>query len=144
MERIKMKDLPPERRPYEKCRQLGAAALSDAELLAVIIRTGSRLENSLKLAERILGQGGPQDGREGLASLLHRSLEDWMKLDGIGLVKGLQLCCIGELSRRIWRRRERTPSSWRWGPATWWTPAASSPACGGWAIPWSWWSESPD
>ena len=80
MERIKMKDLPPERRPYEKCRQLGAAALSDAELLAVIIRTGSRSENSLKLAERILGQDGPQDGREGLASLLHRSLEDWMKL----------------------------------------------------------------
>ena len=107
MERIKMKDLPPERRPYEKCRQLGAAALSDAELLAVIIRTGSRSENSLKLAERILGQDGPQDGREGLASLLHRSLEEWMKLDGIGLVKGLQLCCIGELSRRIWRRKSQ-------------------------------------
>lgn len=102
MERMKMKDLPREKRPYEKCRALGPGALSDEELLAVIIRTGSRSENSLELSERILKLSFPGDG---LAGLLHRSLEEFMSVEGIGLVKGLQLSCIGELSRRIWRRK---------------------------------------
>ena len=102
MERMKMKDLPEEMRPYEKCRALGQGALSDEELLAVIIRTGSRSENSLELAGRILKLSFPGDG---LAGLLHRSLAEFMSVEGIGVVKGLQLCCIGELSRRIWRRR---------------------------------------
>ena len=42
MERIRMKDLPTEQRPYEKCRKNGPETLSDGELLSVIIRTGSR------------------------------------------------------------------------------------------------------
>ena len=102
MERMKMKDLPVQKRPYEKCRALGPGALSDEELLAVIIRTGSRSENSLELAGRIMELSLPGDG---LAGLLHRSLPEFMSIEGIGVVKGLQLCCIGELSRRIWRRK---------------------------------------
>ena len=102
MERMKMKDLPVQKRPYEKCRALGPGALSDEELLADIIRTGSRSENSLELAGRIMELSLPGDG---LAGLLHRSLPEFMSIEGIGVVKGLQLCCIGELSRRIWRRK---------------------------------------
>ena len=102
MERIKIKDLPPGKRPYEKCRDQGPGALSDEELLAVIIRTGSRMDNSLELAKKIMDLSYPGDG---LAGLLHRSLAELMTIDGIGLVKGLQLSCIGELSRRIWRRK---------------------------------------
>lgn len=102
MERIRMKDLPSGERPYEKCLHMGAKVLSDAELLSVIIRTGNREETSLDLAEKILTLGGTGDG---LVGLLHYSLPDLMKVKGIGMVKGVQLACVGELSRRIWKRR---------------------------------------
>jgi DNA repair protein RadC len=99
-----MKDLPKEDRPYEKCLRHGPEALNDAELLAVIIRTGSREESSLALAGRILALGSPG---EGLLGLLHRSLGDYASIKGVGEVKGAQLLCIGELSRRIWKRKAR-------------------------------------
>ena len=54
MQKLTMKQLPKEDRPYEKCLESGAASLTDAELLAVIIRTGSREETSLELARQIL------------------------------------------------------------------------------------------
>ena len=109
MAKIRMKDLPEEDRPYEKCLRLGPGALSDGELLAVIIRTGSRDENSLELADRILELSGSGDG---LVGLLHHSLADLCGVKGIGKAKGAQLLCIGELSRRIWKRKamEKTPA----------------------------------
>ena len=97
-----MKELPKEDRPYEKCLRLGSEALSDEELLAIIIRTGSRGENSLELAKRVLDASFP---REGLVGLMHMSLADLTSMKGIGRIKGIQLLCIGELSRRIWKRR---------------------------------------
>ena len=102
MERIRMKDLPSADRPYEKCLCSGPGGLTDAELLAVIIRTGSRDQTSLDLAEKLLALGGTGDG---LLGLLHHSLGDFMKIKGVGKVKGIQLLCIGELSRRIWKRQ---------------------------------------
>lgn len=96
-----MKELPKEDRPYEKCLRLGAEALSDEELLSVIIRTGSRGENSLELAKRVLTASYPS---EGLVGLMHMSLADLTSMKGIGQVKGIQLLCVGELSRRIWKR----------------------------------------
>ena len=101
METITMKEIPENDRPYEKCLNQGPEALSDAELLSVVIRTGSRGENSLSLAGRILSLGGPN---EGILGLLHLSLPELMNVKGIGKVKGTQLLCIGELSRRIWKR----------------------------------------
>ena len=102
MERIRMKDLPSVDRPYEKCLCFGPGVLSDAELLAVIIRTGSRDHSSLDLAGKLLALGSPGDG---LLGLLHHSLNDFMKIKGVGKVKGVQLLCIGELSRRIWKKQ---------------------------------------
>ncbi len=102
MSRLTMKELPQDERPYEKCLRGGPGALSDRELLAVIIRTGSRERTSLELSEQILSLGA---GGEGLLGLLHVSMEDLRQIKGIGMVKGIQLLCIGELSRRIWKRR---------------------------------------
>ena len=102
MERIRMKDLPSVDRPYEKCLCFGPGVLSDAELLAVIIRTGSRDHSSLDLAGKLLALGSPGDG---LLGLLHHSLNDFMKIKGVGKVKGIQILCIGELSRRIWKKQ---------------------------------------
>ncbi|MFR5601474.1 MAG: RadC family protein [Lachnospiraceae bacterium] len=101
MKHITMKELPKQNRPYEKCLQAGPESLSDAELLSVIIRTGARGENSLDLAEKILALNYP---REGILGLLHHSLPELMSIKGIGQVKGIQLLCIGELSKRIWKK----------------------------------------
>ena len=102
MERITMTDLPKEQRPYEKCMAYGPKALTDSELLAVIIRTGSSERTSLELADAILSQNAPGDG---LTGLLHCSLEQLQSIRGVGPVKGIQLLCIGELSRRIWKQK---------------------------------------
>ena len=51
-EKLTMKEMPVSERPYEKCIQYGTASLSDAELLAVIIRTGGRGERATELAAR--------------------------------------------------------------------------------------------
>ncbi len=102
MEHRKMKELPSEERPYERCVRSGPEHLSDAQLLAVILRTGSAKESALELATRILELSGPQ---EGILGLLHLSLQELMRVKGIGQVKAVQLQCIGELSRRIWKRK---------------------------------------
>lgn len=99
---IKMKDIPKQDRPYEKCVSKGPGILSDAELLAVILRTGSRTLSSLQLAQKVLELTYSKD--DGLLGLCRLSLSDFQKLPGIGIVKGIQLQCIGELSKRISRR----------------------------------------
>ncbi len=102
MKHLTMKDLPSEDRPYERCLREGPGSLSDAELLSVILRTGSKEDNSLELASKVLALNYP---KEGILGLLHLSLSELMSVKGIGKVKGIQLLCIGELSRRIWKRR---------------------------------------
>lgn len=92
-----MKCLPKEERPYEKCWHSGASSLTDAELLSVILRTGSRGEPALELSRRVLSLST----EEGLLGIYHLSLAELVKVRGIGKVKAIQLKCIAELSRRI-------------------------------------------
>ena len=92
-----MKEMPESQRPYEKCICKGEASLSDSELLAVILRCGTRGMNSLTLADDILSHM-EQTPYPGLLGLLHCSVSDLRK---IGTVKAVQLKCIGELSKRI-------------------------------------------
>jgi DNA repair protein RadC len=94
----KMKDKPLNERPYEKCLRYGAECLSDAELLAVVIRCGSQGENAVETARRILHLPGLTNG---LLSLYHLSIPELKELPGIGSVKAVQLKCIAELSRRM-------------------------------------------
>ena len=92
-----MKSLPKQERPYEKCWRSGAGSLTDAELLSVILRTGSRGEPALELSRRILSLSP----KGGLLGIYHISLQDLIKVRGIGPVKSVQLKCIAELSRRM-------------------------------------------
>ncbi len=94
----RIKDLPPERRPYEKCIKFGPTALTDSELLAIIIRTGSKGEQSIELAERILGH---LDNDRGILNILHLRINELLAIRGIGIVKATQIKCIAELSKRI-------------------------------------------
>lgn len=95
-----MKELPETERPYEKCLSQGAGALSDSELLAVILKTGTRGSSSLHLANEILNHL-QNSSYPGLVGLHYISLEELTKIHGIGRVKAIQLKCIGELSKRI-------------------------------------------
>ena len=101
-----MKQLPEEQRPYEKCFTQSESALSDSELLAVILRSGTQGKNSLTLAQEIL-KVMEKSSYPGLTGLLHISVQDLMKINGIGRVKAVQLKCIGELSKRIARNAAR-------------------------------------
>lgn len=87
-----------EDRPYEKCEQFGAGHLTDVELLAVLLRTGTKGENSLRLAQRILH---PSFGTDGLLSIPQWSMEQLLKIKGIGRVKAIQILCLAELARRM-------------------------------------------
>ena len=96
--RLRMKDIPADERPYGKLEKYGAETLSNAELLAVIIRTGSRRETSVALAQRLLSLG---DNSGGIAFLHNISLEELKKAKGIGRVKALQIKAVMELSKRV-------------------------------------------
>lgn len=92
-----MKDLPKQEMPYEKCWHSGAGSLTDAELLSVILRTGSKGEPAIELSRNILSQGKGN----GLLGIYHMSPAELMEIRGVGRVKAIQLKCIAELSRRI-------------------------------------------
>lgn len=102
-----MKDLPESERPYEKIEKYGVSSLSDAELLAVLIRNGSHRKNSVTLAMEILDC---HPVHKGLIGLRYLSLQELKKLDGIGRVKAAQILCVAELSKRMTKQRkeERT------------------------------------
>ncbi len=109
MERYQLiKELPSEERPYEKCCTYGPGALSDAELLAVILRTGTKGRSSLSLARQLLMS--PQC-KEGIQGLCRFSLAQLQKQKGIGKVKGIQILCVAELSRRIAKSTARNQLS---------------------------------
>ena len=92
-----MKELFEAERPYEKCERRGAQSLSDAELLAVLLRTGTRGENALELAKRILYASGD----EGILNIHRFKKEQLEKIRGIGKVKAIQISCISELAKRL-------------------------------------------
>ena len=92
---LKMKQLPESERPYEKLLMYGAKKLSNAELLAIIIKTGTKEETSVDIANRILLLS---ENISGLASIGIETLE---KIKGIGKVKAIQIKAVCELATRI-------------------------------------------
>ena len=91
-----IKNLPASERPYEKFLSLGASGLSDADLLAIIIKTGTRDKTVIDIAQDILS------GRHGnLLNLYEMSYEELLNIPGIGQIKAIQLKAIAELSLRI-------------------------------------------
>lgn len=96
---IKIKELPELERPYEKLELYGEKALSNAELLAIIIKTGTKEQTSVELAQKILNLNDTKT--EGLNFLRNSSLEELMEIKGIGKVKAIQLKAVAEISIRM-------------------------------------------
>lgn len=92
---LKIRDIPEEERPIEKLLLNGPEALNNAELLAVILRTGTKGENVISLSTRLLSEF------EGLNGLLNTGLSDIKKIKGIKNIKASQILAMGELFRRF-------------------------------------------
>lgn len=93
---LTVKELPESEKPYEKCLHYGAEYLSDAELLAVIIRSGTTERTSIDVAQDILNRKG-----KSILNLYHLSLNELMDIPGIGKVKAVQLKCLAEINKRM-------------------------------------------
>lgn len=107
---VRIEDLPEHDRPRERLWRVGPEALADRELIAILLRTGTRDRNALALAEALLAQAG---GVEGLA---RTGPEDLLGLAGIGVAKASSVLAALELARRIarqgrpWATRVRRPA----------------------------------
>ncbi len=92
---LTIKEIPNLERPYEKLKMFGADKLSDSELLAIIIKTGTKDENSLQIASRVLNLVNK------LSDLQNLSIKELTKIKGIGEVKSIQIKAICELTKRM-------------------------------------------
>jgi DNA repair protein RadC len=92
-----VRDLPAEERPREKLIQRGAASLSDTELLAILLRTGTSSVSVLHLAEEVLAKY--QD--KGLVSIMNISPQEIASVHGVGLAKAATIVAAVELGRRL-------------------------------------------
>lgn len=85
--------------PYEKFLKYGPESLSEAELLAIILRTGTKDCSSVELGRQILDLAASP--HKGLLGLHHISVKDLMQIRGIGEVKAVKIKCLAELSMRM-------------------------------------------
>jgi DNA repair protein RadC len=89
-----LKDIPPDARPREKLLAGGAASLADAELVALLLRTGLRGVSALQLAQQMLDQCG------GVSGLLQTEAGDLKAIKGLGPAKRAEIGAVAELARR--------------------------------------------
>ncbi len=101
----RMKEMMASERPQERLENLGADALSESELLAIILRSGPRGIDILSLCNTILHKAGSLD------KLLHWSRQDFLGIHGIGKVKAAQLLTIMELTKRLIRSWDEATST---------------------------------
>ncbi|MDR2547701.1 MAG: DNA repair protein RadC [Lachnospiraceae bacterium] len=85
--------------PYEKFLHHGPASLTKAELLAIILRTGTKKQTAVELGEQILRLCADADG--GLNGLHHVTLEELMGINGIGQIKAVKIRCLTEFALRM-------------------------------------------
>ena len=104
---MKIKELPLSERPYEKLETYGAEMLSTAELLAIIIKTGTKTESSVAIAQKILNLKNQED-IDNIRFLQDISIEEFMQIKGIGKVKAIQLKAVCELTKRMSRPIKNT------------------------------------
>ena len=95
---MSIKDLPPDARPREKLLARGPQALSDVELLAILLRTGMAGKNVFQLSEELLGP-------DGIAGLLQATVQSLKLVKGLGPAKQAELLAVFELARRALSQR---------------------------------------
>ena len=104
---MKIKQLPESERPYEKLEMYGEKNLTNAELLAIIIKTGTKEFTSIDIAKNILNLNNSENKGD-INFLRDISLEELMKIKGVGRVKAIQIKAMCELASRM-----NKPSNYR-------------------------------
>lgn len=89
--------------PYEKFLTFGPEALTETELIAIILRTGTRNCSALELAQKILMKASGKS--KGLNGLHHLSLQELMEIPGIGEVKAVKIKCMAEMAIRMAKQK---------------------------------------
>ncbi len=97
---LKMKELPTSERPYEKLEIYGAKKLSNSELLAIIIKTGTKEESAINIAQKVLNLNKDKSIND-LRYLQEITIEELSKIKGIGKIKAIQIIAASEIARRI-------------------------------------------
>lgn len=92
---LRMLDIPENERPKEKLLRYGAESLSNPELLAIVLRTGTKGENVLNLSQKIITE------LNGLNGILNASVKEMTKIKGVKEAKASQILAIAELFRRF-------------------------------------------
>lgn len=106
---MKIEDVPVGERPYEKFAKYGEEALSVSELLAILIRTGTKEINSMDLAKSlVLGEKGQED----ILKLHEYGYESLIQVKGIGHVKAIQILTLLELSKRLSKATYKLSMKW--------------------------------
>ena len=100
---MKLKLLASDGRPQERLEKLGASALSDVELLAMLLRSGSKQKDVLEISFDLIAEAGS------LANLTKWSVEDFTSRHGIGKIKALQLKAVMEVSNRVLQSHMQAP-----------------------------------
>lgn len=95
-----IKQLPESERPYEKLQMYGSNKLSNAELLSIIIKSGTKEHTSVDLANKILKLKN-ETSENNLRFMQDISIEEFMNIKGIGKVKAIQLKAVCELAKRM-------------------------------------------
>ena len=85
--------------PYERFMKSGPESLTDAELLAVIIRTGTNNCSPVDIAKKVMNLGRGKE--KGLNCLFNLSMDELMGIHGVGQVKAIMLKCVAELAKRM-------------------------------------------
>ncbi len=98
--KLTMKELPTSERPYEKLEIYGVKKLSNSELLAIIIKTGTKDDTALSLAQKVLSLNENKDERS-LKFLQNASILELSKIKGIGKIKAMQIIACAEIARRM-------------------------------------------
>ena len=91
--------------PYEKLEKYGTKALTESELLAIIIRNGNKNMNSIEIAQKILNNSYLK-----FRDIFYKEIDELVKYEGIGKVKAIQIKAIGERKKRENKLNTR---SWR-------------------------------
>jgi DNA repair protein RadC len=100
---MKLRLLAEEGRPQERLEQLGAEALSDVELLVMLLRSGSKQKDVLEISFDLMAEAGS------LSELTRWTVEDFTTIHGIGKIKALQLKTVMEVAKRVLRGHMEAP-----------------------------------
>ena len=97
--KVRMNDMPMSERPYEKLMAYGEESLSNSELLAIIIKTGTKEKTALDLARQVMNLSSNKNND--LRFLQEISINELIKINGIGKVKAIELKALGEITKRM-------------------------------------------